>query len=180
MSPEIMTDPSTPVATRWQQHNKFLVLIAAYKSLQALLFIALGVGALRLLHKDVGDVFEQIRDALHFNPESRLINLILEKVSLVDDKMLRRIGAVAFSYAALSLAEGIGLYLEKAWGEVLTLAITVSFLPWEIFEIVRHVTWVRVALLIINLLVFFYLFKTVAARRMRSQQEPPPPAPDQP
>ena len=41
------------------------------------------------------------------------------------------------------MAEGIGLYLEKAWGEYLTLAITVSFLPLEIFEIVRRLTWIR-------------------------------------
>lgn len=172
-------DTASQPAPRPVHHNKLLVLIAAYKFLQALLFVALGVGALRLLHKDVGDVFEQIRDALHFNPESRFINFILEKVSLVDDKMLRRIGAVAFSYAALSLAEGIGLYLERAWGEVLTLVITASFLPWEVFEIFRHITWVRVALLLINTLVFIYLLKTVTLRRMRSQQQPPPPDPQQ-
>ena len=72
---------------------------------------------------------------------------------------------MAFSYAALSLAEGIGLYLEKAWGELLTLAITASFLPWEIFEIFHRLTWVRVGLLVINVLVFFYLLKLVASRK---------------
>jgi uncharacterized membrane protein (DUF2068 family) len=156
-----------------QHHNKLLILIAAYKGLQALLFVAVGIGALRLLHKDIGDVFETLRDSLHFSPESRLINFLLEKAALVNDPMLRRIGVVAFAYAALSLAEGTGLYLEKAWGEVLTLAITASFLPWEIFEVSRRLTWVRVGLLLINTLVFFYLFKLVASRRRpASRQEP--------
>lgn len=148
-----------------QQHNKLLVLIAVYKGLQALLFFALGFGALRLLHKDVGDVFDNLREALHFSPESRFVNFILDKASLVDDPMLRRIGFVAFSYAAVSLAEGIGLYLEKAWGELLTLLITASFLPWEIFEVFHRVTWLRVGLLVINSLVFLYLLKVVATRR---------------
>ena len=77
---------------------------------------------------------------------------------------MRRIGLVAFSYAAISLAEGIGLYLEKAWGEFLTLAITASFLPWEVFEIFRRLTWIRVGLLTINFLIFLYLVQLVVDR----------------
>jgi uncharacterized membrane protein (DUF2068 family) len=62
------------------------------------------------------------------------------------------------------LAEGIGLYLEQAWAEYLTLFITGSFLPWEVFEIVRRVTWRRTSLLVINLLVFIYLLNLVVQR----------------
>jgi len=137
-----------------------------------MLIASVGFGAMRLLHKDVGDVFEALREALHFNPESRLINFIAEKASLINDPLLRRIGALAFSYAGLSLAEGIGLYLEKAWGEILTLAITASFLPWEVFEVVRRLTWVRVTLLILNTLVFIYLLKVVAIRRKPPETSP--------
>ncbi|HLY40922.1 MAG TPA: DUF2127 domain-containing protein [Terracidiphilus sp.] len=166
-----MTDSpaqETPVRRR---HNKWLLLIAAYKSIQALLIAAVGFGALRLVGKDIGDVIGQIVGALRFNPESRLVNFILDQASLVSDPLLRRIGVVAFCYAGLSLAEGIGLYLEKAWGEFLTLFITASFLPWEVFEVFRRVTWVRVALLIVNTLVFLYLIKLVAVRRKHEPQD---------
>lgn len=157
-----MTDASALVTGKRQQHNKLLILIAAYKLLQALLFAAVGVGAIRLLHKDIGDVLSDLATAMRFNPESRFVNFILDKATLVNDPMLRRIGLVAFCYSAVSLAEGIGLYLEKTWGEVLTLLITASFLPWEIFEVFRKLTWLRVGLLVINLLVFLYLLKVVA------------------
>ncbi len=156
-----MTDSSSLDVSRPRRHNRWLILIAAFKLAQAVLFIAVGVGALRLLHKDVGDLLEQLANHMRFNPESRLVNFILEKASLVDDRMLRRIGEVGFIYAALDLVEGTGLYLEKAWGEYLTLAITASFLPLEIFEVVRRLTWIRVSLLAANLLVFFYLLKLV-------------------
>lgn len=166
-----MIDTQAPRDTA-RHHNKLLILIAVYKGLQAMLFFALGFGAMRLLHKDVGDVFDNLREALHFSPESRFVNFILDKASLVDDPMLRRIGFVAFSYAAVSLAEGIGLYLEKTWGELLTLIITASFLPWEIFEVFHRVTWLRVGLLVINSLVFLYLLKVVAARRKPATAAP--------
>lgn len=158
--------PSRPKSlSRPQPHNRWLILIAAFKVSQALLFIAIGVGALRLLHKDVGDLISQLAEHLRFiNPESRFVNFILEKSSLINDHILRRIGAGVFIYAGLDLIEGIGLYLEKVWAEYFTLAITASFLPWEIYELLRRLTWVRSGLLLVNALVVFYLLKVVIER----------------
>ena len=117
-----------------------------------------------LLHKDIADQIDLLARHLRFNPESHLVNFILDKVALVNDPLLRRIGFVAYCYATVTLVEGIGLYLEKAWGEFLTLAITASFLPWEIFEIFRRITWFRAGLLTINILVFVYLLQLVLDR----------------
>ncbi len=153
------------------RHNRLLVLIAIYKVLQALLFAMVGVGALHLLHKDVGDVLAQFAAALRFNPESRFVNLVLDEASFLNDPLLRRIGLVAFSYAGVSLAEGIGLYLEKAWAEYLTLVITASFLPWEIVEVFRKLTWIRVSLLIVNVLVFLYLLRLVTKHRRKMAED---------
>ncbi|MGC9159221.1 MAG: DUF2127 domain-containing protein [Terracidiphilus sp.] len=159
-----MSSPPFHLAPRQRRHDTWLLLIAAYKFMQSLLFIAIGFGAVHLLHKDVGDLLAQLADRLRFNPESRFVNFVLDKASLVDDPLLRRIGVVAFSYAAVGMLEGAGLYLEKAWGEYLTLAITASFLPWEIFEVLRKTTWPRVGLLAANILVFLYLLKLVVNR----------------
>ena len=131
---------------------------------QAALFIALGVGLLHLLHKDIEDELTRLIDHLRFNPESKLINFILIQASIVDDRMLRRVSEVFFAYAGLGMIEGIGLYLEKGWAEYLTLFITASFLPWEIFEVIRRLTWIRAGLLVVNVLVFLYLLKVVTDR----------------
>jgi uncharacterized membrane protein (DUF2068 family) len=146
------------------RHNRWLILIAAFKLAQAALFIAIGVGALRLVGKDLSDLLTQLADHLRFNPEGKLVNFVLERAADVDDHMLRRIGAVGFIYAGLDLAEGIGLYLEKVWGEYMTLIITGSFLPLEVFELIRRITWVRSGLFAINALVFIYLLKVVTER----------------
>jgi len=116
-------------------------------------------------------VLSRLVDHLRFNPESRLVNFILDKASLVNDPLLRRIGAAAFSYAGLGILEGTGLYLEKRWGEYLTLLITASFLPWEIFEVMRRVTWFRAGLLTANVLVFLYLLLLVAKRNRGKKAE---------
>jgi uncharacterized membrane protein (DUF2068 family) len=173
-----MTDSPPQPLFRPKRRNQWLILIAAFKLAQALLFAAIGVGALKLLHKDVGDVLAKVAEHLRFNPESRFVNFILENAPLVNDRLLKRIGAVVFIYAGLDVAEGTGLYLEKVWGEYLTLAITASFLPLEVFEVFRRLTLIRVSLLAVNALVFFYLLKLVTdrGRRINGNGSSPPDA----
>lgn len=153
-----------PARTVPKHRNRLLLLIASYKFFYALVFFAIGLGAHQLLHKDIADELDLLAHSLRFSPESRLVNLIIEKAAILNGPLLRRIRFVAYCYAAVTLAEGIGLYLGKAWGEFLTLAITASFLPLEIFEIFRRITWFRVGLLVINVLVFVYLLRLVLDR----------------
>ena len=153
-----------PARFEMQGRNRVLLLIAVYKFFHALFFFAIGMGAHHLLHKDLADQIELFARHLRFNPESRLVIFVLSKASLINGRVLERISLVAYCYATITLIEGIGLYLEKAWGEFLTLAITASFLPWEILEIFRRLTWVRVGLLTINILVFVYLLQLVLVR----------------
>jgi uncharacterized membrane protein (DUF2068 family) len=162
--------PASETQTR-PKRNKWLVLIASYKTLQAILFALIGLGARHLLHKDVGDELALLADHLRFNPESRLVNTILDRASLLNDPILRRIGILAFSYSAVSYIEGIGLYFERVWAEYLTLIITASFLPWEIIEIFHRQTVFRFSLLAANLLVFLYLLQFVMMKARHKEEE---------
>jgi uncharacterized membrane protein (DUF2068 family) len=145
-------------------HSNWLVVIGVLKLLKALLFILLGVGALQLLHKDLVDMLTKLIVDLKFDPENHFVNLVLEKVALISPHRLRQISIAIFCYAALDIIEGTGLALEKTWAEYLTLILTASFLPWEIFEIVRHITWLKVGLLVLNMIVAIYLIFNVQNR----------------
>ncbi len=127
--PESMTESNPQLDQERQKHNQWLVFIAVYKFVLALMIAAVGVGALRLMHKDIDDVISWLGDLCVSIPSLASSISVLDKASLMNDPMLRRIGAVAFSYAGLSLAEGIGLYLEKAWGEYLTLSLRLHSCP---------------------------------------------------
>lgn len=166
-----MTGTHSHPASRSRRHRTGLLLIAAYKFLGALLLFAVGFGALKLVHKDIDDVvWHTLIEVLHRNPESRLVNFIFDKAELLNDPLLKRIGFAAFCYSGLGILEGIGLYLEKVWGEFLTVAITASFLPLEIHEVIRRLTWVRVGFLVINIAVVLYLLWVIgekAAERAR-------------
>ncbi len=132
----------------------------------------MGFGVINLLHKDVGDVLLRATTALRFDPENRFVNMLLEKSALLSPHRLKEISFAIFLYAALDIIEGIGLVLEKVWAEYFTLLLTGSFLPWEFYEIVRHVTVLKVVLTLLNLLVFIYLL-VVVNEKVRARQQIP-------
>jgi uncharacterized membrane protein (DUF2068 family) len=154
------------------EHSKWLVMIGVLKLFKALLFILLGVGAVRLLHKDLVDMVTRLITGLRFDPEGRFVNLILEKVAMISPHRLKEISIAIFCYAGLDIIEGTGLALEKTWAEYLTLILTALFLPWEIFEIIRRITMLKVVLLVLNILVLVYLIFNVQSRmKARAERE---------
>jgi uncharacterized membrane protein (DUF2068 family) len=138
-------------------HNRWLIAIGVLKLLKAVLFISMGFGLLRLLHKDIADVLLHLAVALRFDPEGRIANYLLEKAVLLNPHLLKQISAGIFIYAIFDIIEGVGLVLEKGWAEYFTLILTGSFLPWEFYEIARHVTILKIVITILNLAVFIYL-----------------------
>jgi uncharacterized membrane protein (DUF2068 family) len=137
--------------------DRWLVVIGVLKLGEALLFIVLGVGLLRMLHKDLVDEATRMILALRFDPEGRLASIALDKLALISPHRLKLIGAAAFVHAALDILEGVGLVLRTIWGEYVTIIVSAFFLPFEIFELVKRVTWVRVGITTVNVAVVVYL-----------------------
>jgi uncharacterized membrane protein (DUF2068 family) len=64
-------------------------------------------------------------------------------------------------YAVIELVEGIGLWLGQRWGEYFAMIATSVFLPFEVWELAKgHITWLKVAAFVINLLLVIYLVWT--------------------
>ena len=150
-----------------QGHDRWLIIIGAFKILEGTFFVLLGLGVVRLLHRDVGDLLLRLALALRIDPESHFVNLLLDKVQLLTPHKMRLISAGIFLKAGLDFLEGIGLAMEKTWAEWLTIGLTASFLPWEVFEIIRHFTWMKVGITVLNVLVLLYLL-WVQQLRMRA------------
>jgi uncharacterized membrane protein (DUF2068 family) len=89
---------------------------------------------------------------------------------MIDPHRLKEISLAIFAYAALDIIEGTGLVLKKVWAEYVTLILTASFLPWEVFEIIRHVTGVKIVLTLLNVAVVLYLIYHVQSRSRQRQE----------
>jgi len=138
-------------------HGRGLRLIAAFKLLKGLALLALGIGVLNLLHKDVEAIAVHWINVFQVDPHSHYLQKLLEKLPILDDRRLKELSIGTFFYSALFMTEGIGLALGKRWAEYLTIVSTTSLLPIELYEIAKHITIGKVAALVINLAVVAYL-----------------------
>lgn len=141
-----------------------LLAIALFKLIKGLLLVAVGLGAIKLMHKDLADSVMHWAEVLRVDPENRFIQPLLERVLRVNPKQLKELGIGTFIYAALFLTEGTGLLLKKRWAEFMTIITTAGLIPLEGYELAKHVTPVKIAVLIINVAIVVYLVVRVRRR----------------
>lgn len=151
-----------------QASRSGLRIIAAFKLFKGLVLLAVGLGAVRLLHKDVAFEVERWADLFRVDPNNRYIHRLLERLLILDAKKLKELSVGTFFYAALLLTEGVGLLLGKRWAEYFTIIATSSFIPLEIYELTRRVSPARIVVLLLNLLVVVYL--VIVLRRDRGSR----------
>jgi uncharacterized membrane protein (DUF2068 family) len=135
------------------------MLIAIFKLLKGFALLAVGIGALRLLHKDVAAIADHWINAFRGDPHNRYLHWLLAKLPMVDDRKLKELSVGTFVYSAIFLTEGTGLALGKRWAEYFTIVTTASFLPLELYEIFRHATIARGVALVVNVAVVLYLVR---------------------
>jgi uncharacterized membrane protein (DUF2068 family) len=140
-------------------------LIAALKLAKAAMLIAVGFGALSMRH---GSWLSEWIHARSVDPHGKYVDRLLAQIGSLDVHQLRQIGIGSLLYAVVFLIEGVGLMLRRMWAEVMTVIVTTSFIPLEIYELVIHRSWAKAAVIVVNVLVVLYLL-----RRLRRENHWP-------
>ena len=142
--------------------DRALLVIAVFKFIKGAVLLALAFGALTFfLHKDVASEVEHWLDQLRIDPDNQFVGALLSKLQLVHSKELKELSALGAGYAALFLTEGTGLLFRKRWAEWLTIVATSSLMPFEVYELVKEFTAVRLLALLVNAAVVLYLIYLV-------------------
>ena len=134
-----------------------LKLLAVYYLLQGLLLVALGSGGFFLLDQDHLRVIKRWFRLIHVDPENHYIHGLLTKVLPIEDHLLEALSIGSFVYAGLAFAQGGGLLFAQRWASYLTVVVIGSFIPWELYAILNHVTPLRLTTLGINGVIVWYL-----------------------
>jgi uncharacterized membrane protein (DUF2068 family) len=164
-----MRRATTETMSERAHHPRGLMIIAAFKLLKGFALLAVGIGAHSLVHKDLDLVVEHWVDVFRVDPNNHYLHGLLERFADLDPHRLQQLSIGTFFYAAVLLTEGVGLALGKRWAEYFTIIVTSSFIPLELYEILRHTTLMKVVLLLINVAVVWYL--ALELRRARKSAE---------
>jgi len=142
-----------------------LLAIALFKLTKGVLLVIVGIGALKLLHRDVAETVSHWIDILRVDPDNRIIHGLLTHVLSVTPKQLAATSVGTFVYAALLLTEGTGLLLRQSWAEYFTIVSTAGLIPLEVYEIHRHLTAAKILVLLVNVAIVIYLIERVRRTR---------------
>lgn len=142
-----------------------LRVIALDRIVHVVLFGLLGVLGLWLLLR-LGALQTQATDALNGLQSLAanstvsghgLIVTELQHVLNLREATLRILVGTSFAYFVLELVEAVGLWHERRWAEYLTAVAIAGLLPFELIELSKRITVIRVGALVINLAILFWL-----------------------
>ncbi|EDY20157.1 conserved hypothetical protein [Chthoniobacter flavus Ellin428] len=134
-----------------------LLWIGTYKLLQGIMLVVLATGLLKAVNHDLEATMSHWIRELHFDPGNRYITSLLHRAGLIDDRTLKRLSSLTFTYGAVFMVEGTGLLFKQRWAEYLTTIITFSLVPLEIYELAKHFTALKVVILLVNIAIGIYL-----------------------
>jgi uncharacterized membrane protein (DUF2068 family) len=142
-------------------HARGLHVVALFEGAKGLLVLLVGFEVLTLIHKDVHEAALRLVEHLHLNPAGHYPRIFLDLAERINDTRLWSMAIAAALYSTVRMVEAVGLWLRKAWAEWFAVLTGGIYIPVEIYEVVRHVTWPRVTVLIVNLGIVSYLLSVL-------------------
>ena len=137
--------------------GRTLQIVALFEGAKGALVLLTGFGLLTLVHKNVHQAAEQLVRHFHFNPARHYPRIFLDAADRVTDLQLWALALAALFYAAVRFAEAAGLWLRRRWAEWFGFLSGGMYVPIELYELFREVTWPRVTVLVVNLAIVLYL-----------------------
>lgn len=139
--------------------------VACFEALKGLVVLLAATGVLSLIHRDVHGLAALLVAHTHLNPASKYPRIFLDAASHLQDTRLVLLALGAAAYALVRLVEAYGLYFERTWAELLAAGSGAIYVPFEIVELLRHLTWYGTAILLLNLLVVVVMVRALLSRR---------------
>ena len=147
------------------ESSGMIVAIGVFKLVKAVLLLVAGLGALKLVGGGAPDQIEKLLEWSRSAPARGVVQKLVARLGVLSEKQLQAIAFGTFAYAALFVAEGVGLLLRKPWGEWLTVIVTGSFIPFEVWHAVKHGSAGSILTIAVNLAIVVYLIVRIRKRR---------------
>ena len=129
-----------------------------------LLLLAAAVFKLKTTQASIKELVDKDLTALrpffnqiHFNVSDSATVQSIEKVLNAKPSTLNLIAFGILVYGLLQLAEGVGLWSLKRWGEYVAVVGTTLFIPLEVYELTEKISWLKVVILVVNVAAVLYL-----------------------
>jgi uncharacterized membrane protein (DUF2068 family) len=126
-------------------------LVALFEGAKGALILLAGFGLLALGHRDLQVVADELVRRFHLNPAQHYPRIFIEAAGKTTDTRLWLLAGAALLYAMFRFVEACALWRERRWAGWFAAATGAIYVPLEIVELFRGITWVKLATIIVNL-----------------------------
>jgi uncharacterized membrane protein (DUF2068 family) len=152
-------------------HHFGLRGVAVFEAAKGVTALLLSVILLTVRHKDIQEIARQMLAAVHVNPDRRFYHDIMQAAGKVTSHGIWLFVFGVVVYAIVRFVEAGGLWREREWAEWFALLSGAMYLPWEIYELVRHANIWKWLVLLANIAIVLYLLGLrIEANRKRKRQ----------
>jgi uncharacterized membrane protein (DUF2068 family) len=134
-----------------------LRVIALFEAGKGLLVLLVGLELLSFIHHGVQNVGEEIVERFHLNFARHHPRILLYAATHLNDANVRLLALAALAYSTVRFIEAYGLWRLRAWAEWFAILSGGVYLPFELYELVRHPTLVKAGVLVVNAVIVAYL-----------------------
>ena len=156
---------------------RVLKAVAIFEALKGFLVLFAGLGVFFMTHEKIKASADQLVKHLHLNPAHVFSKIIIEVAGHLTNKRIHYILLFALLYSLMRFVESYGLWFARRWAEWFALVSGCVYLPIELFELAKGLTWFKIGLVVINLLVVLYmafvLKHNVKAKMLNKHLQPP-------
>ncbi len=134
-----------------------LHIVALFEGAKGTLVLIAGFGLLTLVHRDLHQIAEELVKRFQMNPAHHYPKIFIDAATHVTDARLWVLSASAIIYATVRFVEAYGLWRRQPWAEWFAVLTGGIYIPIEIYELLKGVTWAKVVVLVVNMGIVGYL-----------------------
>ena len=142
---------------------RYLKLIGLFKIGKGALLLVVGVSLLFLNARTrwIDALSNWTADEILLEHSKTVAYLLHKLQAVLVDGALRATGFLALFYSAVLFTEGIGVYLQQRWAELLMIFATAALIPIEVRHIWHRPGLVGALILVANCFIVWFLYRVL-------------------
>src|ERR1700733_11734918 len=135
-----------------------LYIIVGFKLLKGIGALLLALGVYSLRDNNLPDEFDWLGKFLHVDPDNKFVLELADRVAQITPANVQWVAVISVIYSLFVMLQAFGLMFRVRWIVWLVIGESAFFLPIELLELLHKPSWVKVSIIVVNILIVWYLF----------------------
>jgi len=139
--------------------------VAVFEAFKGTLAVLAACGVFYLIPHDLRHLAVELVGRLHLNAGKSYPNVFSRLLEDTSNAQLWLIGCLVIVYAVVRFVEAYGLWHARRWAEWLAAVSGGIYIPFELYELARGISWIKLTALALNVIVVAFMVNALRQRR---------------